>query len=435
MLFLDHDSKNEKCNESCKIIKKQNTIYKKTRMSNFGLKLNYFYSQLPTWKLISITFITAVVFGIISVFFVKNVGIYNFGLAAFGQAFARLIVVNTVGVISNELNNAIDQAVFWIAYIILSIPIFIFGYKKIGKLFGHLTVVFLFVSSSISFLIGFIPGANNIYIIGNFGNQEIKNLLISMQNNTTSLEIKQQIISLSNLTQLIPLSWNDGGNTLALILIAIVYGVILAWIFALIQIIGGTAGVTGIIGEWYSNTKHKSFGTISGNLNIIIIFISVAIGSWLPGSILIQKIVNLANQIGFDNNNETLEILQRQKWSFEFYLSPNFVATILTNVAYILVLNKIYPKFKLVKIEVYSKKYTELEHAIIEDRKMVITLTSFMAKTGKEEKDINILKSITLFRQVPRILKKIHKIDPEALTVVSDVQSIDGYIYLPNEKF
>ncbi|WP_036463685.1 DUF2179 domain-containing protein [Mycoplasmopsis sturni] len=418
-------------------IKKAHTVYRKTKMSNFGLKLSSLYSRLPMWKIILITIVAAIFFGVISVFFVKNVGIYNFGLAAFGQAFARLLVVNIAGKVTPEVSNAIDQVVFWVAYIILSIPIFILGYKKIGKLFGHLTVIFLVVSSLISLGIGFIPRANNIYIIGEFGNQNVKNLIkdIANQGWISSQEAKTWM----SLTPYIPIAWSEGGNTIALIIIATLYGVILAWIFAIIQIIGGTAGVTGIIGEWYSNKTHKSFGTISGYMNIIIIFITVAIGSWLPGSIFINKITNIVNQHDVhqlsDSSQATFNFWAQRKYGFELYLSPNFIATFITNVAYIMVLNKIYPKYKLVKVEVFSKKYLDIEETMTHDRKIVVGLTSFKAKSSNDDESIEVLATITLFRLVPRIIKKINEVDPNAFVSITEVSSIDGHIYLPKKKF
>ncbi|EIE40399.1 hypothetical protein MCANUF31_00958 [Mycoplasmopsis canis UF31] len=404
---------------SHKLVKK-NTIYHRTKMSNFGLKLSSLYSQMPAWKLVLITVITAIFFGVISVFFVKNVGIYNFGLAAFGQALARLVVVLfKEGQIDPILRNLIEQFIFWIAYIILSIPIFIFGYKKIGKTFSNLTVLFLVVSSVISFSIGLIPGANDVYLIGNFSNSDVKNVLP---------EFKQKLSSI------IPLLWKDGGNIIALFVYAIVYGYLLAWIFAIIQIIGGTAGVTGIIGEWYANEKQKSFGSISGYMNIIIVLIGVAVGSWLPGSLLLSE---AGKNIDVNNpaNKELLEITKKA-WSFELYLSPNFIATVLTNVVYIIALNKLYPKFKLVRVEIFSlNKSSEISEIITHDKKIVTGLTEFHAHGGYSKEKLNVITTITLFRQVDRVIKDVRKIDPEAFISVSDVTSINGYIYLPKNKF
>ncbi|WP_084177986.1 YitT family protein [Mycoplasma buteonis] len=504
-------------------IEKKNTVYKRTRMSNFGLKLHTLYTNLPMWKIILITIVTAIVFGVISVFFVKNVGIYNFGLAAFGQAAARILVTELkADQVSEVTRNLIDQFVFWVLYIILSIPIFIFGYKKIGKLFTNLTVLFLAISSLVSFSIGLIPNANHVYLIGNFDNSEIKNVLP---------EFKKA------LSGIIPLLWSDGGNIIALMIYAVVYGYLLAWIFAIIQIIGGTAGVTGVIGEWYANEKQKSFGSISGYMNIIIVLISVAVGSWLPGSLLLEEakseqILSLKTAAnGLENNvhqillpladtiskgnvisdnsinqsiqtfnqifnsgaetnqiasaiaydltkyqglsqdgsiylnhsdfdkllestktilsrtgyltqfnalwvpfSRTLEVIDKA-WTFELYLSPNFVATILTNIIYIITLNKLYPKFKLVKIEIFSEQWEQIKCLINEDKRIVTGMTIFKARGGYKNTDVNVITSITLFRQVVRIIKKVHAIDPDAFISISEVSSIDGYVYLPENKF
>ncbi|WP_406613770.1 DUF2179 domain-containing protein [Mycoplasma corogypsi] len=587
---------------------KANTTYKRTKMSNFGLKLNSLYSHLSMRKIISITILAALFFGTISVFFVKNVGIYNFGLAAFGQSAARIIVtaIKADSGITVAIRNLIDQFVFWVLYIILSIPIFIFGYKKIGKVFTALTVLFLAVSSLVSFSIGLIPGANDVYLIGNFDNTTVKNVLP---------EYKKA------LSGIIPLLWSDGGNIIALMIYSIAYGYMLAYIFAIIQIIGGTAGVTGVIGEWYANEKQKSFGSISGYMNIIIVFISVLVGSWLPGSLLLQeakteqmnnikalskviadpqlvlKDFNLANPVNqnysdavakiskalesgnfdlahsiFNNFNKSLseaqkvdfakflfvnnyehldnalysselkklilldntvlnefnklnselqnysdlltrevqnaaimirsglnnpievntklqafnfnakqntalasvlftdyinnpnqanlirdvvnynvalnsEFVQLQNqynaltsvtskaWTFELYLSPNFVATVLTNIVYIIVLNKLYPKFKLVRVEIFSNLSEEIKNKINSDRKIVTGMTMFKAEGGYKGEEFTVVTSIALFRHVMRLIKDVRKVDPDAFISISDVTSIDGYVYLPKDKF
>ncbi|MCU9931877.1 DUF2179 domain-containing protein [Mycoplasmopsis felis] len=40
-----------------------------------------------------------------------------------------------------------------------------------------------------------------------------------------------------------------------------------------------------------------------------------------------------------------------------------------------------------------------------------------------------------MFRQVNRLIKDVRKIDQDAFISISDVTSIDGYIYLPQDKF
>ncbi|MEA4276312.1 DUF2179 domain-containing protein [Mycoplasma sp. 21DD0573] len=413
-------------------IKKENTLYKRTRMSNFGLKLNYFYQQMPLWKIILITNITAVIFGVIGVFFVKNVGIYNFGLAAFGQAGAKILVVSIAGQVDGTVLNLIDQFVFWVAYVILSIPIFIFGYKKVGKLFTNLTILFLVVSSLVSFGIGMIPGAGSTYIIGDFSNKAVKAALPE---------------AYQSLSGLVPLLWDSysSGSVLALMLYAIVYGVLLAYVFAIIQIIGGTAGVTGVIGEWYANAKQKSFGSISGYMNIAIMIVAVLVGSWLPGSILLSKVdpslvVQNKSIMGLTDSQVTeftrqAEALKAKVWHAELYFSPNFIATFLVNVVYIGVLDKLFPKFKLVRVQIFTKNAAKVKEIITSDKKIVTGMTIFRATGGYEGKDIDVITSVALFRHVLRIIKDVRKVDKDAFISISDIKSIDGSIYLPQDKF
>ncbi|WAM03934.1 YitT family protein [Mycoplasmopsis cynos] len=282
-------------------------------------------------------------------------------------ALARLVVVLfKEDQVSIALRNLIEQFIFWIAYIILSIPIFIFT-TKIGKTFSNLTVLFLVVSSIVSFSIGLIPGANDIYLIGDFSNQSVRQALSPFK---------------QKLSSIIPLLWNDGGNIIALFIYAIVYGYLLAWIFAIIQIIGGTAGVTGIIGEWYANEKQKSFGTISGYMNIIIVLIGVLVGSW---SLMVQYYFQKLNS---SNASDSLKEVTKNAWSFGIYLSPNFVATVLTNVIYIIALNKLYPKFKLVRVEIFSlNKSSEISTIIAQDKKIVTGITEFRTFTVDIQKN------------------------------------------------
>ncbi|EFF41599.1 DUF2179 domain-containing protein [Mycoplasmopsis alligatoris] len=405
-------------NPNRKVIKK-NTVYRRTKMSNFGLKFAYLYTPMSLRKMIIITILMAIFFGVISVFFVKNVGIYNFGLAAIGQSAARLIItlIPENSGISESIRNLIDQAIFWNAYIFLSIPLFIFGYKKIGKVFTLLTVIFLFVSSFVSFGIGQIPDVNGLYLIGDFSNSSVKENLSDYK---------------KDLSSIIPLLWVDGGNTIALLVYSIFYGFMLAIVFAVIAIIGGTAGVTGIIGEWYSNKTQKSFGCINGYINLTIILVSVVIGSYIPGSLLINEASKVYSLNPFA---QATPLVLKKAWSFELYLSPNFVATIVSNVIFVLVLGRLFPKFKLVRVEIFSMYSEEIKEAVASDAKTVNGVTLFAAQGGFKGEALNVVTSVALFKQVPRIIKNVRKVDTDAFISISEIKSIDGYIYLPKEKF
>ncbi|MGY5139673.1 DUF2179 domain-containing protein [Mycoplasmopsis gallinarum] len=423
------------------IVTKKNTHYKYTKLSNFVLKFSRFYAPMELWKIVTITGGLAVIFGVIGVFFVKNPGIYNFGLAALGQAISKL--TNTLlrhnEAITPAIYNAIDHALFWIAYLILSIPIFILGWKKVGKQFTLLTLEFLVISSLVSFLIGQIPAANQIYIIGNFDHANITE-------NTRNAIAETLWYSKRDIWNLIPIQWNDGGNIIAQIIFSCAYGWMLAFFFAVIAIIGGSAGVTGIIGEYYSTVKHKNFGTINGYINLIIIVFSVVIGTYLAGSLLLTDINNLLNNpSNLKLNNMPYELpaedvavlsqLIKIRWNTALYFSPNLISTFICNFVFIIVLNQLFPKYKIVQCKIHSPHMSEIKKAIIKDKKTINSFTITEGIGGYSGAKTKVLSSITLYKQVPRLIKKVREVDKNALITISSVDSIDGNLYLPENKF
>ncbi|MCS4536652.1 DUF2179 domain-containing protein [Mycoplasma sp. CSL7475-4] len=435
-----------------KTVARKNTKYKYTKLSNFVLRLSRFYAPMPMWKLALITSGLAVLFGIISVFLVKNPGIYNFGAAAFGQATARItnVLLKNNKNISPAIYNVIDHSLFWILYIVLSIPIFIFGWKKTGKLFTLLTILFLVVSSLVSFAVGQIPGSDKLYLIGNFSHNDIP------------VQLKEHIVKYywagkNQMWSLIPLHWNDAGNVIAQMIFGVVYGFLLAFFFAVIAIIGGSAGVTGIIGEYMSVVKQKNFGTINGYINLGILVVAVAIGSYLPGSLLInsfakeiaptntvadwgsfvQRIENWDNLGAYQQGRiiSTLQSFKELAWSPSMYLSPNFVSTLISNFVFVFALNKLFPRFKIVQCKVYSPHMSAIKSAIIGDKKTINSFTVTVGEGGYSGSKTKVLSSITLYKQVPRLIKKIRAVDKNALITVSNVSSVDGKLYIPDSKF
>ncbi|QSF13603.1 DUF2179 domain-containing protein [Mycoplasma sp. Mirounga ES2805-ORL] len=422
-----------------KVIKKQNTKYKYTKLSNFVLKMSRLYAPMPIWKISLITSLLAVFFGVISFFFVKNTGIYNFGLAAFGQSISRLtnVYLRHNPDITIWAYNIIDNLLFWILYLVLSIPIFIFGWKKVGKIFTLLTIEFLVISSLVSFGIGQIPGANDIYIIGNFNHSNIS-------------EMSKQVISnelwagKNDLWQLIPLTWSEGGNSLAQVIYAFAYGAMLAVFFAVIAIIGGSAGVTGIIGEYMSVVKHKNFGTINGYINLIIIVISVMVGTWLPGSLLVGDLSTIdenfltsrgVSAIVAQSDIQVINELAKLKWHTSLYFSPNLISTFISNFVFVAFLNKLFPRYKIVQCKVYSPHMSKIREVIVSDKKTINSFTISKGIGGYSGNKTKVLSAITLYKQVPRLIKNIRKVDENALITISNVSSIDGNLYLPQDKF
>jgi len=106
--------------------------------------------------------------GVVILFFLQNTGLYNTGLSAIVQGTARLVqtVLKLNGVDATTVAT-IYNILFWCLYFVLNIPLFIFGYFKIGKTFTLLTVVFAATNSLTGFCLSYIPGIDQILLFGN----------------------------------------------------------------------------------------------------------------------------------------------------------------------------------------------------------------------------------------------------------------------------
>ncbi|WP_029513680.1 DUF2179 domain-containing protein [Mycoplasmopsis primatum] len=422
----------DKDRNKIRIVDKKNTQYRYTKMSNFVLQLSRFYALMPLWKLGLITAILSILYGVAGIFLVKNPGIYNFGLAAFGQAVSKI----TVTALRHNPNitklafNIIEHSLFWVLYLVLSIPLFIFSWKKLGKVYTLLTLEFLVLSSLVSVALGQIPALNDFTIFGNFDHPEIsENVKRALENHD-----HWNAENTNNLIKLLPLQWNDGGNTIVQIIFAIIYGIMLAYFFAIIAILGGSAGVTGIIGEYMSVYKQKNFGTINGYINIVIILFSVLIGTYIPGSMIAGDFAKVSQYLDGTDNDIAAKI-GKLAWQADFYFSPNFASTYVCNFIFVIYLNNLFPRFKIVQFKVYSHNMDAIRKAIVSDSRTINSFTVQNGVGGYSGNKLEILSSITLYRQIPRLIKKVRSIDTEALITISNVASVDGRLYIPEQKF
>ncbi|UUM19342.1 DUF2179 domain-containing protein [Mycoplasma sp. 1018B] len=425
-----------------KVIKKKNTQYRYTKLSNFVLRFSRFYAPMPIQKIVLWTALFSVIYGIVGIFFVKNPGIYNFGLAAFGQAISKLtnVLLRNNPQITITIYNVIDQALFWILYLVLSFPIFWFGFKKVGKIYTMLTLEFLVISSLVSFAIGQIPGISNFNIFGDFtANTISQEARILIQDNLWG---NGQLGSgKEGIWSLIPLSWNNGGAIVAQILFAVIYGGMLAFFFAIIAIMGGAAGVTGIIGEYMSTVKHKNFGTINSYINIIIMIISVLIGTFIAGSLVLNDLVNLEtnypniyNQLS-KTDKLGIKEMTSVNWQTSLYFSPNMISTFICNFVFAQVLNRLFPRYKVVQFKIFSPHMSAIRKAIVEDKKTINSFTISKGIGGYSGNEMKVLTAITLYKQVPRLIKLVRHIDQNALITINHIASVDGNLYIPDNKF
>lgn len=60
--------------------------------------------------------------------------------------------------------------------------------------------------------------------------------------------------------------------------------------YTIIFVVGGSTGGFDFISQWYANVKQKSLGGVLLYANTALLLLGVLIGSYIPGSMILQKI-------------------------------------------------------------------------------------------------------------------------------------------------
>jgi uncharacterized membrane-anchored protein YitT (DUF2179 family) len=118
---------------------------------------------------------------------------------------------------------------------------------------------------------------------------------------------------------------------------AITYGFLSSVGYAILYIVGGCSAGGDFISIYFFSIKHKSLGGLMIIVNSTLMIIGSIIGSYISAGIV--------NPQGF---------------SFPFLLSANLVASFLSVVIFGLLLNRIYPMHRIVKVEIISERIMDI---------------------------------------------------------------------------
>ncbi|WVH34363.1 YitT family protein [Mycoplasmoides gallisepticum] len=106
------------------------------------------YGPKKMWIRIALIAVISVIQGAISLFFIRNSGLYNLGVSSITQGLARTLFVFLPAHLPKTL---IFDLTFWILYIVINIPLIIFAYFKVGKRFSILTTVYVVMANVVGF--------------------------------------------------------------------------------------------------------------------------------------------------------------------------------------------------------------------------------------------------------------------------------------------
>lgn len=376
---------------------------KKIKLSQSFLHFSVLHQVSKFKYQVILTILMALLFSFFGVILVQNTGLYGMGVEGLGQSIARLGAFLISKYKNPRLGKIMYNILFWLFVLIMNIPLLIFSYFKISKRFFRLTTIFMVFSTIFGIAISSIPGMEKIFIFGS--------LLPKDKGNSTILwdELENFNIQI--------VFWNyerDAIKQLSLFLYAISWAIVQAILASALFIIHSSSGGFDIVGIAYSRKFFKSVGTIFTIVHLVSLILANLLGTYIPASLI---------------SNDVLSTAHTNKWSPSIFLNPNFVAGISMIIVNGLIVNILFPKYNLVRVEIYSQKVDYINEMLKTTNKIYTTSISKVVG-GYSLKEQKILNTTCLFFDAASLLRFVRKIDENAFFTLTDVKKADGYIYV-----
>jgi len=355
-----------------------------------GLKFAWLYQNIKIRYKTLIMIFAALTMGIITLFFIQNTGLYSPGMNGITQGFSRLI-----GAILFK-NNIPDKTIeltttllFYILQAFVNIPGLIFSYKKIGKEFAFLTSIYILVSNIFPFLLTLIPNINSIQIFGN-------------------------VTSDFGVGNLPPGSFNfllweaDGSKVISLLFYATGYAVLASIPLTFCYVVGASSGGFDIIAIYLLKVKRKRLGSIFLLNNLLALLIASLMGTFLAIGIVGQSLEISSNQFIVEN-----------------FFSPNLLSTIVLVAIFSAIINKIYPRFKMIGIKIISPRSAQLDKKMFHNEYNHSRVISYGIGGYKREEQ-EIITIYCFIYEAPDIINRAKKINENSFIAVEESVSIEG---------
>lgn len=377
-------------------INDQTIEVKKIKLSQSFLHFSILH-QINAFKYqIILTILISIIFAFFGVILVQNTGLYGMGVEGIGQAFARLGSFLLSKYKDPKIGRIFYNILFWMFTLLMNVPLLIFSYFKISKKFCWLTTVFMVFSTLFGIVFSFIPKIDKLFIFGNLSQEGLDEI--------SAFDIKIVFWNYKN----------DAIKQLSLFLYAITWAIVQAMLASALFIIHSSSGGFDIIGIWYSKKFFKSVGTMFAILHLTSLIIANILGTYIPTSLAAydHEIVHVAN------------------WEPSLFLSPNFIACIVMILTNGLIVNILFPKYNIVKVEIYSKKIDEINTLLQQSNKQVYTTSISKVIGGYSSKEQKVLNTTCLYFDAASLLRFVRKIDESAFFTITDIKKADGYIYV-----
>lgn len=367
------------------------TSPQKIKYSAKTIRLGKFYQISKLWQKFLLVGLLSVISSLVVWLMLQNTGIYSAGVSGIIQGIAR-IVKNSLEkshLVSTSDINIIYNILFWVTYVVVNIPLLIFSYYKIGRQFTILTAFYLSLSNILGFLINLIPNSQTVLIFGRV------------------LEVSQTVLmwTVSSISQT-----GSVNAIVSMFVYGTVYGLFTGIYLSILYIIGSSTGGTDIPAYYTQKRKNKSIGLLLTYFNLFSLLIGIILGSFV--TFLIDT-----------PNAAPSEILQA-------FFSPNLIVSVLGTILMGIIIIYFFPKTKLVKVQVYSTKVTQITSELLSKKwiyKIIINKTE--EHDSFSVKETNSFETICLYIDLPQLIQDIRKVDEnESLITIYPTVGIDGDI-------
>lgn len=389
------EEKNNKKNLKNQMIYQIDRIKIKEKLLHLSIlhNINKFWQQLIGVAFLSLFF---AFFGMI---FIQNTGLYGFGVDAISHGSARLAATLAIKKgLSEQSARIIFNVLFWAVNFIINIPLFIFATKKINYNFGVLTMFFMLFATIFGISLSSIPGSENWFIMGN-------------PLNTEWLAKSRNIIQITTWSH-----QDDATKQVSIIFYGILWAIVQAVIAVALLIINSSTAGFDILVVWYSRKKFKNLGNIYIIFHIISLLLSNFIGTYIPASISYPSSVTKINP-----------------WNVELFFNVSFTSSFFMILVNGLIVDILFPKYKLVKLEIYTNKVEEILENLysLEHKKFAISINQL--KGGFRKNTQNVLIINTLYIDAVTAVEIVGKIDHDAMIYIYDIKKMLGHMYISNQ--
>ncbi|QLI75249.1 YitT family protein [Mycoplasmopsis bovis] len=390
---------NEKLKQQEKIKRTidQNSTYEinRIKVEEKVLHFSFLHTLTKFWQQSIAVLIISFLFSFISLLLVQNTGLYGLGLDALSKSIARLASFLAIyDGRSEQMARLIFNVCFWMINFVINIPLFIFASIKINRNFAILTMLFMLFATIFGIAFSSIPGSENWLILGKV-----------IDSNFTKNAINQPNSIVQITTWAVNYSGQNGNNPISIMFYGLLWAIIQGALAASLLIVNSTTAGFDIFVVWYSQKKFKNLGIIYIVIHIACLLLANAIGTYIPSG------------------------LASKNWNVEIFFNASFASSFILILVNGIVVDILFPKYKMVKIEAYTSKPEEILDRIfaLKDKRFSVTIADFTGGYSGETQQVLIIN--TMYIESAVALKIINEVDSNAMICMFDIKRMKGTIY------